>query len=100
MSLTHVISLRFVIRNWRLFAMRDGYTLHSTVIYAEQVHGGGYLPAFIGKDGTRIIVRMNGALPTEIAARNALRNVLWGAHVEGRISLEPHPDETVQEHAA
>ncbi|SES11797.1 hypothetical protein SAMN04487958_107163 [Vreelandella subterranea] len=94
MSLTHVISLRFVIQHWRLFAMRDGYTLHSTVISAEPVLGGGYLPAFVGKEGTRIIVRMNGALPTEIAARIALRNVLWRAHVEGRISLDPHPDET------
>ncbi|MGP9696193.1 hypothetical protein ACT3UG_01140 [Halomonas sp. AOP27-A1-34] len=97
-----VISLKFVINHWRLFAMQDGYTLYSTVIYAQSVLGGGYLPAFIGKEGTRIIVRMNAPLPTELAARNALRDVLWGAHAEGRISLMPHPleDLTPQEQAA
>ena len=89
--MNHVISLRFLINHWRLFAMRDGYTLHSTVIYAESVLGGGYLPAFIGKEGTKIIVRMNAPLPTELAARLALRNVLWGAHIENRINLNADP---------
>ncbi|WP_237673795.1 hypothetical protein [Vreelandella profundi] len=98
--MNHVISLRFLINHWRLFAMQDGYTLHSTVIYAQDVLGGGYLPAFIGKEGTRIIVRMNAPLPTELAARNALRDVLWGAHVEHRINLLPHPLTPAQELAA
>lgn len=98
--MNHVISLRFLINHWRLFAMQDGYTLHSTVIYAQDVLGGGYLPAFIGKEGTRIIVRMNAPLPTELAARNALRNVLWGAHAEGRINLHADPALTAQELAA
>lgn len=97
--MNHVISLRFVINHWRLFAMQNGRTLHDTVIYAEKVPGG-YLPAFIGKEGTRIIARMNTPLPTEKAARNALRNVLWGAHVENRISLLPHSTTAIQEHAA
>ncbi|OWV29483.1 hypothetical protein [Halomonas campaniensis] len=92
--MNHVISLKFVINHCRLFAMQDGYTLHSTVIYAEPVVGGGYLPAFVGKEGTKIIVRMNAPLPTELAARNALRDVLWGAHVEQRINLQRHPLET------
>lgn len=96
--MNHVISLRFVINHWRLFAMHSGYTLHSTVIYAEPVIGGGYLPAFIGKEGTRIVVRMAAPLPTQLAARNALRDVLWGAHVENRINLNEHP--AAQEHAA
>lgn len=98
--MNHVISLRFLINHWRLFAMQDGYTLHSTVIYAESVLGGGYLPAFIGKEGTRIIVRMNAPLPTELAARNALRNVLWGAHVDNRINLHADPSLPAQELAA
>ena len=80
--------------------MQDGYTLHSTVIYAESVLGGGYLPAFVGKEGTRIIVRMNAPLPTELAARNALRDVLWGAHVEKRINLHPHSTTATEEQAA
>lgn len=92
--MNHIISLKFVINHWRLFAMQDGYTLHGTVIYAEPVIGGGYLPAFVGKEGTKIIVRMNAPLPTELAARNALRDVLWGAHVEQRINLQRHPLET------
>ncbi|PKG49639.1 hypothetical protein, partial [Halomonas sp. MES3-P3E] len=74
-------------------------TLHSTVIYAEKVPGG-YLPAFVGKEGTRIIVRMNTPLPTELAARNALRDVLWGAHVEKRINLHPHSTTATEEQAA
>lgn len=98
--MNHVVSLRFVVQHWRLFAMQNGRTLHSTVIYAQDVLGGGYLPAFIGKEGTRIIVRMNAPLPTELAARNALRNVLWGAHVENRINLLPHPLTPAQEQAA
>lgn len=98
--MNHVISLRFVIYRWRDYAMQDGYTLHSTVIYAQPVIGGGYLPAFIGKEGTRIIVRMNTPLPTELAARNSLRDVLWGAHVEQRINLMAHPLTATQEQAA
>ncbi|CDG54535.1 MULTISPECIES: hypothetical protein [Halomonadaceae] len=98
--MNHVISLKFVINHWRLFAMQDGYTLHGTVIYAETVLGGGYLPAFIGKEGTKIIVRMAVPLPTELAARNALRNVLWGAHVEQRINLHANPALAAQELAA
>ena len=94
-----VISLRFVVQHWRLFAMQNGYTLHSTVIDAEQVTGG-YLPAFIGKEGTRIIVQMKGALPTQLEARNALRNVLWGAHVDQRINLHADPSLPAQELAA
>lgn len=96
--MNHVISLRFLINHWRLFAMQDGYTLHNTVIYAQDVLGGGWVPAFIGKEGTRIIVRMNAPLPTELAARNALRDVLWGAHVENRINLNEDP--ATQEQAA
>lgn len=97
--MNHTTSFRYIVKHWQLFAMRDGYTLHSTVIDAEKVPGG-YLPAFIGKEGTRIIVRMNAPLPTELAARNALRNVLWGAHVEGRINLHPHSTTTTEELAA
>lgn len=95
-----VISLKFVINHWRLFAMQDGYTLYSTVIYAQSVLGGGYLHAFIGKEGTRIIVRMNAPLPTELAARNALRDVLWGAHVDQRINLHADPKRPTRELAA
>ncbi|WP_339884279.1 hypothetical protein [Vreelandella maris] len=97
--MSHVISLRFVIQHWRLFAMQNGRTLHSTVIYAEKVPGG-YLPAFIGKEGTKIVARMNTPLPTELAARNALRDVLWGAHVEKRINLHPHSTTATEELAA
>lgn len=95
----HAISLRFVVQHWGVFAMQDGYTLHSTVVYAEPVPGG-YLPAFVGKDGTRIIVGMSSPLPTELAARNALRNVLWGAHCANRINLLPHPTTATEERVA
>ncbi|RUR34503.1 hypothetical protein [Vreelandella nanhaiensis] len=97
--MTHVISLCFAIAAWQRHAMQDGYTLQSTVIHAQQVPNG-YLPAFTGADGTRIIVRLNHPLPTEQAARNCLRDVLWAAHSEQRICLLPHPLTPVQEQAA
>ncbi len=90
---------RFIVRHWQLLAMQDGYTLHTTVIEALPVEGG-YLPAFIGKRGTRVVVDMATPLPTAQAARNSLRDVLWGAHVEGRINLEPHPTTATEEKAA
>ncbi|WP_237673495.1 hypothetical protein [Vreelandella profundi] len=100
--MNHVTSLRYVIQHWILFAMRDGYSLHNTVIDAEQVPGG-YLPAFTGAYGTRVVVEVSQPLPTPYYARIALRNVLWAAHVDGRISLQRHPLETAapaQEQAA
>lgn len=90
---------RFVVKHWQLLAMQDGYTLHTTVIEAVPVEGG-FLPAFIGKRGTRVVVEMASPLPTAQAARNTLRDVLWGAHVEQRISLMAHPLTATQEHAA
>lgn len=95
----HVISLRFVIQRWRELAMQDGYTDHRTEIEAEPVDGG-YLPAFVGKYNTRVIVEMATPLPTVEAARNSLRDVLWGAHVEQRINLMAHPLTSTQERAA
>lgn len=53
----HVTRLRFVIQRWRELAMRNGYTDHRTEIEAEPVDGG-YLPAFVGKYNTRVIVEM------------------------------------------
>lgn len=88
--LTHVVCMGHVITYWRERAMQDGYTLHATKVDAEPVPGG-YLPAFTGYDGTRIICRMATPLPTDTDARNSLRNVLWAAHVAGRISLMQHP---------
>lgn len=100
--MNHVTSLRYVIQHWILFAMRDGYTLHNTVIDAEPVEGGFY-PAFIGAYGTRVVVEVCHPYPSVHLARLALRNVLWAAHVDGRISLQRHPleaDGTAQEIAA
>lgn len=95
----HVTRLRFVIQRWRELAMRNGYTDHRTEIEAEPVDGG-YLPAFVGKYNTRVIVEMATPLPTAKAARNSLRDVLWGAHVEQRINLEAHPLTATEAHAA
>ncbi|WP_438454961.1 hypothetical protein [Vreelandella venusta] len=90
---------RFIVKHWQLLAMQDGYTLHTTVIEAVPVEGG-FLPSFVGKRDTRVVVDMATPLPTAKAARNSLRDVLWGAHVEQRINLEPHPLTATQEHAA
>ncbi|AIA76259.1 hypothetical protein FF32_15865 [Halomonas campaniensis] len=90
---------RFIVKHWQLLAMQDGYTLHTTVIEAVPVEGG-FLPSFVGKHRTRVIVDMATPLPTAKAARNSLRDVLWGAHVEQRINLEAHPLTATQEHAA
>ena len=79
--------------------MRDGYTLHNTVIDAEPVNGG-FLPAFTGAYGTRVVVELNHPMPTAEAARNLLRDVLWGAHVEQRINLHANPALAAQELAA
>lgn len=81
---------KYVVNHWRLFAMQDGYTLHSTVIYAKPVEGG-FHPAFVGKEGTHIVISSAGALPNPLAARNYLRNLLQQAHDAGSISLEQHP---------
>ena len=99
--MNHTTSIRFLIQHWRQFAMADGYTLHNTVIDAEPVEGG-YLPAFTGAYGTRVIVELVTPLHTPSDARNCLRDVLWGAHIEGRICLLRHPLEAddTQEHAA
>ncbi|MDR5887530.1 hypothetical protein [Vreelandella janggokensis] len=99
--MNHTTSILFLIQHWRLFAMADGYTLHNTVIDTEPVEGG-YLPAFTGAYGTRVVVDMAKPMPTEEAARNCLRDVLWGAHIEGRICLLRHPLEAnaTQEQAA
>lgn len=100
--MNHTTSLRYVIQHWILFAMRDGYTLHNTVIDAEPVEGGFY-PAFIGAYGTRVVVEVNHPYPTAQYARLALRDVLWAAHVQNRINLQRHPletDGTAQEQAA
>ena len=91
--MNHITSIRYLIQHLILFAMRDGYTLHNTVIDAEPV-AGGYLPAFTGAYGTRVVVQLNHPMPSAEAARNCLRDVLWGAHVENRISLKRHPLET------
>ena len=90
---------RFIVRHWQLLAMQDGYTIHTTVIEAVPVDGG-FLPAFVGKRGTRVVVQMATPLPTQESARNSLRDVLWGAHVEKRINLEPHPLTATEEQAA
>ncbi|MGV2930182.1 hypothetical protein ACE3G8_04070 [Vreelandella venusta] len=90
---------RFIVKHWQLLAMQDGYTLHTTVIEAVPVEGG-FLPSFVGKRDTRVVVDMATPLPTAKAARNSLRDVLWGAHVEQRINLEAHPLTATQEHAA
>ena len=90
---------RFIVRHWELLAMQDGYTLHTTVIEAVPVDGG-FLPAFVGKRGVRVVVAMASPLPTQQAARNSLRDVLWGAHVEQRINLMAHPLTATQEQAA
>lgn len=90
---------RFIVKHWQLLAMQDGYTLHTTVIEAVPVEGG-FLPSFVGKRDTRVIVDMATPLPTAQAARNSLRDVLWGAHVEQRISLEAHPLTATEERAA
>lgn len=91
--MNHITSIRYLIQHWQLFAMRDGYTLHNTVIDAELTEGGFY-PAFIGAYGTRVVVEVDHPYPTPYYARLALRNVLWAAHVDGRISLQRHPLET------
>lgn len=88
--MNHVISLKFVINHWRLFAMQDGYTDHTTLVYAEPVLGG-WLPAFIAPNGTQIIASMRAPFPSERAARNSLRDLLQQAHDAGRINLAPHP---------
>lgn len=93
--MNHTTSLRYLIQHWQLFAMRDGYTLHNTVIDAEPVEGG-FLPAFTGAYGTRVVVELNHPMPSEEAARNCLRDVLWGAHVEHRINLQRHPLEAIE----
>ena len=66
---------RFIVKHWQLLAMQDGYTLHTTVIEAVPVDGG-FLPAFVGKRDTRVVVQMATPLPTQQAARNSLRDVL------------------------
>lgn len=93
----HVISLRFVIQRWRELAMRDGYTDYNTVMYAERTTDG-WLPAFLATDGTQIVAAMNAPFPTQLAARNSLRDLLQQAHDAGRINLNPHP--SAQEQAA
>jgi hypothetical protein len=90
---------RFIVKHWQLLAMQDGYTLHTTVIEAVPVEGG-FLPSFVGKRDTRVVVDMATPLPTAKAARNSLRDVLWGAHVEQRINLEAHPLTATEEQAA
>ncbi|UTD54956.1 hypothetical protein [Halomonas sp. MS1] len=90
---------RFIVKHWQLLAMQDGYTLHTTVIEAVPVKGG-FLPSFVGKRDTRVVVDMATPLPTAKAARNSLRDVLWGAHVEQRINLDAHPLTATEEHAA
>lgn len=94
-----LISCRYIVKHWQLLAMQDGYTDHRTEIEAEPVDGV-YLPAFVGKYNTRVIVEMATPLPTAEAARNSLRDVLWGAHVEQHINLMAHPLTATQEHAA
>ena len=96
--MTHHTPIRFVIRHWELFAMQDGLTLHETVIDAEPV-AGGFVPAFTGRHGIRVIVETHPR-KTPDDARIALRDVLWGAHVEGRISLLQHPVEAQSQAAA
>lgn len=86
----HVSSIRFVVQRWRDLAMRDGYTDHTTLVYAEPVLGG-WLPAFIAPNGTQIIASMRAPFPSERAARNSLRDLLQQAHDAGRINLAPHP---------
>lgn len=93
----HVISLRFVIQRWRELAMQDGYTDHNTVIYAEPT-AHGWLPAFLATSGTQIVAAMSVPFPTQLAARNSLRNLLQQAHDAGHINLNEHPN--AQEHAA
>lgn len=93
--MNHTTSIRYLIQHWILFAMRDGYTLYETRIEAKPVPGG-YYPAFVGAYGTRVVVELSQPLPTPAAANNCLRDVLWGAHVEGRISLMQHPLERQQ----
>lgn len=94
--MNHTTSIRYLIQHWILFAMRDGYTLYETRIEAKPVPGG-YYPAFVGAYGTRVVVELSQPLPTARAANNCLQNVLWGAHIEGRISLMQHPIERQQE---
>ena len=88
--MNHITSIRYLIQHWRLFATRDGYTLHETRIEAMPVIGG-YYPAFVGAYGTRVVVELSQPLPTPAAANNRLRDVLWSAHILGRISLMQHP---------
>ncbi len=90
---------RVILKPWQQLAKQDGYTLHTTLIEAVPVEGG-YLPAFVGKRDTRVVVQMATPLPTQQAVRNSLRDVLWGAHVEGRINLAPHPLTATEEQAA
>lgn len=87
--MTHHTPIRFAIKHWQLFAMQDGLTLHETVIDTEPV-AGGYVPAFTGRHGIRVIVETHPRKTPE-EARIALRDVLWAAHVAGRISLMQHP---------
>lgn len=87
--MNHHTPILFVIKHWELFAMQDGLTLHETVIDAEPVPGG-YVPAFTGRHGIRVIVETHPR-KTPDEARIALRDVLWAAHVAGRISLMQHP---------
>lgn len=93
----HVISLRFVIQRWRELAMQDGYTDHNTAVYAERT-ANGWLPAFLATNGTQIVAAMNTPFPTQLAARNSLRNLLQQAHDAGHINLNEHPN--AQEPAA
>ena len=95
MSLTTPI--RYVVKHWQLLAMQDGFTLYSTVIEAQPVPGG-FMPVFIGKHGLRVVVQLAQPMPSVTDAQNALRNVLWAAHIAGRISLLEHP--TIKERAA
>ncbi len=93
----HVASIRFIVQRWRELAMRDGYTDHSTLVYAEPVVDG-WLPAFTAPNGTQIVARMSVPFPDERRARNSLRDLLQQAHDAGRINLNANPAE--QESAA
>lgn len=86
----HVASIRFIVQRWRELAMRDGYTDHTTVVYAEPVVDG-WLPAFTVPNGTQIVARMSAPFPNERAARNSLRDLLQQALDAGRINLNEHP---------
>lgn len=91
------LHIRNLVQCWRERVMHDGFTPANTVI--EAVHAtGGYLPSFIDRQGVRWVVKPCVPAPTATAANNTLRDVLWGAHVDGRICLHQSP--TAQERAA